>query len=289
MDTPKKADRATRRLAKVIAASGLASRRAAERMVEDGRVSVAGETVYHPGHPVADRNDVRVDGDPLPEPPERAYYLLFKPRGVLTTLDDPEGRRTVEEFIAGLPVAVKPVGRLDMDTEGALLFTNDGELAHQLTHPSRNVPKRYMVKVWKTPHPKQLARLKRGITLEDGRTKPALIRPVEATDTGNTWYEVTVTEGRNRLVRRMFEAIGHPVSKLRRESFATISLRKMDRGDIRPLTGQEIQRLREIADGRDPREAGHGSRYKKGFARPKPRGIKPGYKKRRQSPTRKKR
>ena len=282
MDTPKKADRATRRLAKVIAASGLASRRAAgawSRMAG----SPSRRRFRTPATPW--RTGTTSAGQVPAGAPERAYYLLFKPRGVLTTLDDPEGRRTVE-FIAGLPVAV---GRRAPRHGAEAFFTNDGELAHQLTHPIRNLPKRYIVKVWKTPHPKQLARLKRGITLEDGRTKPALIRPVEATDTGNTWYEVTVTEGRNRLVRRMFEAIGHPVSKLRRESFATISLRKMDRGDIRPLTGQEVQRLREIADGRDPREAGHGSRYKKGFARPKPRGIKPGYKKRRQSPTRKKR
>ena len=272
----------TERLAKVIAQTGLTSRRAAERMVEEGRVEVAGETVYHPGHPVKNPADVRVDGRALPQPPAPAYFLLFKPRGVLTTRDDPEGRRTVMEFIAPLPVRVEPVGRLDMDTEGALLLTNDGHLAHKLTHPSSNVPKRYAVKVWKKPHPKQLERLKRGIKLDDGHTKPALLREMDSTDTGNTWYEVTVTEGRNRLVRRMFEAIGHPVSKLRRESFATLSIRGMERGDVRPLTGEELQRLQEIAEGRDPREAGHGSKYKKGFARPKPRGVKPGYKKRRE-------
>lgn len=276
------------RLAKVIAQSGLASRRAAEKIVEEGRVTVRGETVYHPGHPIEDAKDIRVDGKALPKPPPLGYYLLFKPRGVLTTMDDPEGRRTVREFIDPLRLPLKPVGRLDMDTEGALLLTNDGDLAHKLTHPSSNVPKRYMVKVWKKPHPKQLGRLKRGIGLEDGRTKPALIRPVEDTDSGNTWYEVTVTEGRNRLIRRMFETIGHPVSKLRRESFATLSIRGMERGDIRPLSGEELNRIREIADGRDPREAGHGTRYRKGFARPKPKGVKPGYKKRRNTILRKK-
>ena len=255
-------------------------------MVEEGRVQVDGETIYHPGHPVAPGADVRVDGKPLPAPPPPAYFLLFKPRGVLTTREDPEGRRTVMEFLSALPVRVEPVGRLDMDTEGALLLTNDGHIAHQLTHPSSNVPKRYAVKVWKKPHPKQLERLKRGIKLEDGRTKPALIRELDSTDTGNTWYEVTVTEGRNRLVRRMFEAIGHPVSKLRRETFATLSIRGMERGEVRLLSGDEVQRIQDIAEGRDAREAGHGKKYRKGFARPKPRPIKPGYKKRNKKKTR---
>ncbi len=281
-DESRAADGGGERLAKVIAHTGVASRRAAERMVEEGRVTVNGETVYHPGHPVLKGADVRVDGKPLPRPPPLAYFLLYKPRGVLTTREDPDGRRTVMEFIDALPIRVEPVGRLDMDTEGALLLTNDGELAHKLTHPSTNVPKRYAVKVWKRPHPKQLERIKRGLQLDDGRTKPALVRPMETTDTGNTWFEVTVTEGRNRLVRRLFETIGHPVSKLRRESFATLSIRGMERGDVRPLTGEEVRRIQEIAEGRDPREAGHGTRYKKGYARPKAqKTIKPGYKRKR--------
>ena len=126
-----------------------------------------------------------------------------------------------------------------------------------------------------------------GGKVEAGETpEAALIRELDSTDTGNTWYEVTVTEGRNRLVRRMFEAIGHPVSKLRRETFATLSIRGMERGEVRLLSGDEVQRIQDIAEGRDAREAGHGKKYRKGFARPKPRPIKPGYKKRNKKKTR---
>jgi len=264
------------RLAKVIARSGLASRRAAERLVSEGRVTVDGQQVHHPGHPVdPTADDILVDGKPLPPLPPRAWYVLYKPRGTITTRDDPEGRRSVTDLVDHLGVRVEPVGRLDIDTEGVLLFTNDGELAHLLTHPSSQVPKRYLVKVWKTPDDSKLRRLQQGIHLEDGRTAPCKVRVVKTTDTRNCWLEITVTEGRNRLVRRMFQALGHPVSKLRRESFATISLRGLDRGDVRPLTGAEIQRLEEIGHGRPPNQAGHGTKYRPGFARPKPKPNRP--------------
>ncbi|MCB9779081.1 MAG: rRNA pseudouridine synthase [Alphaproteobacteria bacterium] len=264
------------RVAKVIAATGLASRREAERLVEDGRVEVNGEVVWHPAHMVDPAVDnVKVDGKPLPEPPPKVYYLLYKPRGYITGRDDPAGRKSVLELAEDLPHRVEPVGRLDFNTEGALILTNDGELANRLTHPSSEVPKRYAVKVWKTPGDKKLDRLRRGVQLDDGRTAPCKIRPLESTDADNTWLEVTVTEGRNRLVRRMFDAIGHPVSKLRRESFATVSIRGMERGQLRPLTGEEIARLQEIGQGKAPAEAGKGFRYKEGFARPKERPNRP--------------
>ena len=270
------------RIAKVIARTGVASRRAAERMVEDGLVTVNGETVYHPGHPVhAGKDVITVDGERLPAPPAHRYYVAFKPRGLLTTRHDPEGRRTVQELVSHIPTRLEPVGRLDMDTEGVLLFTNDGELAHGLTHPSNEVPRRYVAKVWKRPDAKKMARIQRGIKLEDGFTGPAKARIVEETDTGNCWIEITVAEGRNRLIRRLFEAIGHPVSKLRRESFGTISLRGLERGGVRPLTGDEVARLRDIAGGIAPKKAGQNQKYRKGFARPKPKPNKPLSKKRR--------
>jgi pseudouridine synthase len=275
----------TERLAKVIARSGVASRREAEKLIEDGKVDVNGEVVYHPGTPVIPGKDrVRVKGRYLPAPPKRVYYLLYKPRGTITSRNDPEGRTSVIDLVEHLPVRVEPVGRLDIDTEGALLMTNDGELAHALTHPKNRVPKRYLVKVWKEPDAKKLARLKNGVALEDGRTAPARLRINDRTDSGNCWIEVTVTEGRNRLVRRMFEAVGHPVSKLRRESFATLSIRGMERGDLRPLTGEELARIRDIAAGKDPGEAGHRFKYKKGFARPKPTKVKPLHRKRKTNP-----
>ncbi len=268
------------RVSKLIARAGVASRREAERLIEAGEVEVNGEVVYHPGTAAISGTDhIRVKGIPLPAPAPKVYYAAYKPRGMITTRDDPDGRKSVVELVEDLGVRIEPVGRLDFNTEGLLLFTNDGELAHKLTHPSSEVPKRYRVKVWKEPDAKALKRLQRGIYLEDGKTRPARIRVLDTTESGNVWLEITVTEGRNRLVRRMMEAIGHPVSKLRRESFATISLGRLERGQIRPLSGQEIQRLKDLGEGKRPERAGKG-KYKKGYARPKPKKTRPGSKKR---------
>ena len=264
----------TQRISKVIARSGLASRREAEVIVEAGRVKVNGEPIHHPGHPVQSADRITVDDLPLPAAPRHVYYLLNKPRGYITGRNDPEERKTVFELMGGIKERVEPVGRLDMDTEGVLLLTNDGDLAHKLTHPSMHVPKRYMVKVWRAPDEKTLNRIRNGIRLEDGRTAPCKARVVETTDKGNAWVEVTVTEGKNRLIRRLFETVNHPVSKLRRESFATIAARHCERGKVRPLSGDEVRRLHEIANGGDPRDAGQKSRYKKGYARPRPKNEK---------------
>ncbi len=264
----------SQRIAKVIARTGLASRREAERIVEDGRVSVNGSVIHHPGHPVGPDDHITVDGNPLPAPADYAYYVLNKPRGTITGRDDPQERKSVLDLVPHLPIRVEPVGRLDMDTEGVLLLTNDGDLAHKLTHPSMHVPKRYAVKVWRTPDEKTLNRVRAGIRLEDGRAAPCKVRVIETTDSGNAWLEVTVTEGRNRLIRRVFEQVNHPVSKLRRESFATISARGCERGAVRKLTQEEVRRLKEIAGGKDPREAGKTNRYKTGYARPKPKNAK---------------
>ena len=264
----------TQRISKVIARSGLASRREAEVIVEAGRVKVNGAPIHHPGHPVQPTDRITVDDLPLPAAPRHVYYLLNKPRGYITGRNDPEERKTVFELMGGIKERVEPVGRLDMDTEGVLLLTNDGDLAHKLTHPSMHVPKRYMVKVWRAPDEKTLNRIRNGIRLEDGRTAPCKARVVETTDKGNAWVEVTVTEGKNRLIRRLFETVNHPVSKLRRESFATIAARHCERGKVRPLSGDEVRRLHEIANGGDPRDAGQKSRYKKGYARPKPKNEK---------------
>lgn len=259
------------RLARLMAHRGVASRREAEEMITEGRVRVNGQVVRETRlvNPLTD--EIRVDGKALPPPPPHVYYLYYKPKGLLTTRDDPEGRATVFEVLDRLPFRVEPVGRLDFDTEGALLLTNDGDLAHKLTHPSGEVPKRYLVKVWKKPSDDKLEAIRRGrVYLEDGPTTPAKVRVVEETESGNCWVEVTVTEGRNRLVRRMFQQLHHPVSKLRRESFATLSIRGMERGQIRPLTDEEVRRLRDIAGGKKPQKAGRIER-RVGFAKPKPK------------------
>ena len=259
-----------RRLAKVLAERGVASRREAERMIEAGRVSVNNVVVSHPGHPVDEHADkIRVDNRYLGAPPRRVYFLLYKPKGYITSRDDPEGRASVLELLRDVPDRVEPVGRLDINTEGALLLTNDGPLAHKLTHPSTGVPKRYAAKVWKTPSERTIQRLEEGVMLEDGKTAPCKVRVVETTDEGNSWVEITVTEGKNRLVRRMLAAVGHPVAKLRRESFATISLRGLERGEYRMLTGEEVDRLRELSEGVSAINVGRkAGRSKVGFAKP---------------------
>lgn len=266
------------RLAKLLAARGLASRREAERMIAEGRVSVNGEVVKQTVPVDPEHDFIRVDGKRLPPEPRKVYFLMYKPRGYITGRDDPEGRKSVLDLVDDLAVRVEPVGRLDFDTEGALLLTNDGDLAHQLAHPSHEVPKRYVAKVYRRPSEAKLDLLRQGkVFLEDGRVGPVKARVLEATDKENSWVEVTVTEGRNRLIRRIFQQMHHPVSKLRRESFATISIRGMERGQVRPLTGEEVQRLRDLASGKKPAKAGAG-KYKKGFARPKPKPTRPGKK-----------
>jgi pseudouridine synthase len=171
----------------------------------------------------ADHDEIRIDNRLIPDPPPMVYFVLYKPKGYITGRDDDRGRKTVHDLLERLDERVESIGRLDYDTEGVLLLTNDGDLAHRLLHPSRKVPKRYMVKCYRTPSDKDLDAIRKGIYLDDGKTQPAMCRISDTTDSQNAWVEITVTEGRNRLIRRIFAKLGHPVSKLRRESFGTIS------------------------------------------------------------------
>ncbi|MFH1467254.1 MAG: pseudouridine synthase [Pseudomonadota bacterium] len=267
MSTPPESSRP--RLARAISQSGLTSRRAADRLVAEGAVTVNGQVVTDPGAEVDPQRDtIRVEGRTIGAPPVPQYLVMYKPRGYLTGRDDPEGRTAVHELLPASARRLEPVGRLDFNTEGALLFTNDGELAHRLTHPSYHVPRRYLAKVYRTPSEATLDKIRKGIRLDDGRTVPALCRVMEGTDTGNAWVEITVYEGRHHLVRRLFAALGHPVSKLRRETFATVSIRGMERGQVRPLTGEEIERLRALTA--EPGPAGRPlpkQRTRKGWAK----------------------
>jgi 23S rRNA pseudouridine2605 synthase len=262
----------TIRLNKLIAQRGVTSRRDAEAWIAEGRVTVNGQVVSRLGTVVdATTDEVRIDGQRLPAPPSPIYLLMYKPRGYLTGRDDPEGRDGVHKLLPEGLDRVEPVGRLDFDTEGALLLTNDGDLAHMLLHPSRGIPRRYLVKIYRAPSESELKMITEGrVFLDDGPSPPARVRVVSSTGTGNTWVEITLTEGRNRIVRRLFAQLGHPVSKLRRESFATISIRGMERGQVRALTGEEVARLRDLASGIVPKRAGQ-KKYKPGFARPKPK------------------
>lgn len=232
------------RLQKVLAHAGVASRRACERLIVDGRVSVNGRVVTELGTKVdPDRDAVRVDGKRVGRAPRhRTYLLLNKPRGFVTTLSDPEGRPTVKDLLRGVRVRVYPVGRLDFDSEGLLLLTDDGDLSRDLMHPSSGVVKTYLAKVRGEPSPEALRRLERGVRVEGRATLPAEARLARRGD--NPWVEVRIVEGRNRQVRRMLEAVGHPVMRLRRVAYGPLALGKLPAGRLRPLTPSEVEALR---------------------------------------------
>jgi 23S rRNA pseudouridine2605 synthase len=234
------------RLQKLLANAGLGSRRACEQLIEEGRVTVNG-TVAHLGQradPASDR--IAVDGIPLPVREGIVYYLLNKPVGVVSSAFDPEGRPTVLELVPEVP-RVFPVGRLDIMTEGLLVLTNDGELTHQLTHPSYGVVKEYVVEVEGRLSREAIGRLRRGVELEDGVTARARV-----TSLGPHAARIAIHEGRNRQVRRMCEAVGNPVRRLVRTRIGPVSDRTLAPGQWRPLTTAEVRSLWEAAKGPAP-------------------------------------
>ena len=234
------------RLQKILAASGIASRRKSEELITAGRVTVNGEAVTELGTKAdAAIDKILVDGKPL-EREKFLYFLLHKPKGYVTTASDPEGRPTVLDLMRNIRERIYPVGRLDYASEGLLLMTNDGALAQKLTKAGEHIPKTYLVKVSGKPSEAGLARLRAGITipLDDGRrvkTSPAKIRLAE--DAPNPWYEVVLIEGRNRQIRRMFDAIGHPVEKIKRTKLGPLTL-DVPPGKFRALTSKEIAQLK---------------------------------------------
>lgn len=235
------------RLQKVLAAAGVGSRRAVERLIEQGRVRINGRRAEL-GNRVDPATDVvEVDGARVPLAAHLVYYLLNKPPGVVTTGRDPEGRTTVLDLV-DLPVRVWPVGRLDADSEGALLLTNDGDLTNRLTHPRYGVPKTYLAEVAGQVSERTLKRLARGVELDDGPSPRAALRLVERV-AGGSLVEITVTEGRNRLVRRMCEAAGHPVRRLVRTAIGPLMLGRLKPGTVRRLAPAEVQALYRAAQG----------------------------------------
>ncbi len=231
------------RLNAYLARAGVASRRRADELIREGRVRVNGETGAL--NTVVGKHDVvEVDGERV-ERQRLAYVLLNKPAGVVTTARDPQGRQTVVELVRSEPRVV-PVGRLDIDTTGALLLTNDGDLAHRLAHPRYGVPKVYEVDVAGSPSADILARLSGGVELDDGMTAPALVRVV-GRRTHWTRLEITLHEGRNRQVKRMCEAVGHPVRRLRRTRYSELDVNGLAVGEWRELTPSEVATLRAAA------------------------------------------
>ncbi len=236
------------RLQKVMAAAGIASRRASEELIAEGRVTVNGEVAQLGRKVDPATDDIRVDGERINADPDRVYVMLNKPQGVVTTVDDPEGRPTVMDLV-NLPMRLFPVGRLDLDTEGLLLLTNDGDLAHGLMHPSHEVPKTYVALVSGPLRRPTLQQLRDGVLLEDGTARPIDVTVLEE-QKGKALVQLTMTEGRKREVRRMFSAVGHPVERLARVAFGGVELGDLRQGRWRHLTQQEIGRLHAAVEGR---------------------------------------
>jgi 23S rRNA pseudouridine2605 synthase len=236
------------RLQKIIAAAGVASRRKAEELIASGHVQVNGEIVTELGSKADSETDhIRVNGKLLHGAQRHVYLLLNKPKGYVTTMSDPEKRPTVMDLIHGVKGRVYPVGRLDYASEGLLLMTNDGELAHRLMKAASHVPKTYVVKVAGTPKEDAIAKLRAGVSIatDDGRrvrTGPAQVRIVKAAT--NPWYEITLIEGRNRQIRRMFEAVGHHVEKIKRVRYGPLTL-DVPPGEFRPLAVKEVEQLKK--------------------------------------------
>ena len=235
------------RLQKYLALSGVASRRNAEKMIAEGRVAVNGMVITEMGVQVDELHDkVTVDGNLCRLEEEKHYLAYNKPIGEVTTVTDPEGRATVMDKFRDYPVRLYPVGRLDYDSEGLILLTNDGDLMNNLLHPSREVDKEYLVKVSNRVSDEDIRRLRAGVQLDDGRmTSPADVHLVRYEAFASVLL-VSIHEGRNRQVRRMFSAIGHEVVSLKRVGFATIKLHDLPRGQWRRLTDVEVRKLKEL-------------------------------------------
>lgn len=229
-----------------IAHAGVCSRRAAEKLILEGRVEVNGQIVAELGYKVAPEDQIRVDGQPIKS--VKTYtVILNKPTGVVTTLSDPQGRPTIVRYIPDYGVTLKPVGRLDMDTEGLLLCTNDGELANRLAHPRYGVEKEYQAVVVGIPADEALTSLREGVYIEGRRTAPAKVEIIHAEPkTNTTGLRITIHEGRKRQVRLMFDAIGHPVKSLKRTRYGPLRIKGMRVGEARALGKKEIDELRQL-------------------------------------------
>ncbi|HMK42513.1 MAG TPA: pseudouridine synthase [Dissulfurispiraceae bacterium] len=228
------------RIQKIIAQAGIASRRAAEDLIREGRVTVNGRpaVIGMKADPLQDH--VKVDGKLITGRQPKVYYLFYKPRGVVTSMADPEGRPTVLDFFSGMGLRIYPVGRLDYDSEGILLVTNDGDFANAILHPAGEVVKTYAAKVRGDITDEQLERLRKGLRLEDGMTAPAKVRRIKAAES-NSWVQIAIHEGRNRQVRRMFEKVGHPVLRLKRISVGDFSVGRLKPGEYRELSPAEVK------------------------------------------------
>jgi 23S rRNA pseudouridine2605 synthase len=239
---------AVERLQKIIAKAGFASRREAETMIREGRVTINGRVVSELGTKADGAKDhIKVDGKLITRPETHRYILLYKPREIMTTVEDPEGRKTVVDLIKGVKERIFPVGRLDFQSEGLIILTNDGDLAYRVAHPSQGSVKTYHVKVRGVPEDRIIEKLQKGITLEGQKTRPCEIVRIKTTgrsdDEGNSWFDVRLREGRTQQIRKMFKAVGHPVAKLKRVGIGPITDASLQPGQWRELTRGEVKLL----------------------------------------------
>ena len=230
------------RLQKYMADCGVASRRACETIISDGRVTVNGLPAVL-GMSVEADDDVRLDGKRLVPQEKRVVLMLYKPRGVVSTSSDESGRKTVQAFVSELPYRLYNVGRLDLNSEGLLLLTNDGELANRLMHPRYGVEKTYRVVCDGTLSASEIAALSNGVVLDDGMTAPAKVNNIRRATTGGTAFSITIHEGRNRQIRRMLEAVGHRTLRLKREQYGPLKLGALRPSEWRFLSAEEIEAL----------------------------------------------
>jgi 23S rRNA pseudouridine2605 synthase len=238
------------RLQKILSRAGISSRRAAEKMIVEGRISVNRIVMTVPGTKADPQKDeIRVDGRLVALETEKIYLMLHKPQGYVTTLSDPRGRPIVTDLLNGVAARVYPVGRLDYDSEGLLIMTNDGEFAQRLQHPRFGIPKTYRVKVEGRFPKREIRALENGIDLPDGRFVPVGIQ-LEKTNPGSTWLRLTITDGRNRVIRRVFDSLGHPVTRLIRVAVGDLTLASLAEGTWRTITRREIRGVLMLAGGR---------------------------------------
>ncbi|WP_066193137.1 MULTISPECIES: pseudouridine synthase [Gracilibacillus] len=235
------------RLQKVIARSGIASRRKSETLIERGQVEVNGKRVTELGTKVSEKDEIKVDGVPI-EQEEKRYFLLYKPRGVITSASDDKNRKTVTDFFEAYPERLYPVGRLDYDTSGVLIMTNDGDFTNLLLHPSHQINKEYVVKTRGIPSKEKLHLFKKGIRSEGDVLKARYVKTMSVDHKKQTAIiKMVLQQGKNRQIRRMFEAIETPVQKLKREKFGFLTTEGLTPGDYRELTPQEIAELKKLA------------------------------------------
>jgi 23S rRNA pseudouridine2605 synthase len=235
-----------KRLQKILSEMGIASRRKVEDLIFEQRVTVNGRIATIGMKADPDRDHIKLDGKLLTKQERRVYLMFNKPRQVVTSLDDPQGRPTVKDFLKGIKYRVFPVGRLDFDSEGMLLMTNDGDFTHAVLHPSKKVSKTYLVKVKGFLTDEEIAKLQKGIRLTERLTAPAMVKRTRKTEQ-NSWLEITIYEGRKRQIRRMLESIGHPVLKLKRIRINGIALGGLETGTFRYLTSEEVDMIKREA------------------------------------------